>query len=301
MIIPKPINRVLPEALTLLIIAIGALCFPLVSYGLEYIPPFQFSGLRVLIAGVATLFALPLVHQPILPPRDTWKWILLFSIPAVVISYGTMFLSHGGNNTLLVPVFENLQPFLAVIFASFFLHERIAPATQTVLVFGSLGILLILAQTLTSGGNFSLQSSTLAFLASLSAAGVSILAKRIKRSNVILTISAWQFIIGSIPLFILSQLFEKDMSVAFNMVSVPILLFLALVGTAASGAVWYMLLQKAAVARLSVFFFLLPALGVLFTNSSDISAVSMLEWAGILTIILGVIIGVWKQGVEAAI
>lgn len=289
------IKKILPEIITIVIILIGALCFPLIVSGLQYAPPFLFSALRVLIAGISILLILPLFHQPILPPKGVWQWVVIFSIPAVVLTYGPMFLSHGRTGNPLVPMLENLQPFLSVFLALIFLHEKLTPATRIVLIFGTLGIFFMFAQTLTGGAVNNFQSAMLAFLASFSAAATSILAKFIKRPDVILTISAWQFIIGSIPLFIFWQLFEKNMPVQFNPLYLAILLFLAIIGTGATSAIWYALIQKVEVSRLSVLFFLLPGFGLMLANLSSGTLITTMEWIGIIMIISGVILGIKIQ------
>lgn len=288
-------KRIIPEIITIGIVIIGALCYPLIVRGLQYAPPFLFSALRVLIAGISILFVLPFLHQPVIPPKSVWKWVILFSIPAVVFTYGTMFLSHGRTGGTLVPVLENLQPFLTVIFAIIFLHEKPSPATRAVLIFGTLGIFFISVQALTGGLAYNFQSAMLAFFVSFSAAATGILAKYIKRPDVIVTISAWQFITGSIPLFILWQLFEKNMAVQFNPPFLSILLFLAIIGSGATSAVWYALIQKVEVSRLSVLFFLLPGFGLVLANRFSAVPVTVLQWIGIITIIGGVIIGIKKQ------
>lgn len=63
------IKKILPEIITIGIIIVAALCYPLIFRGLEYVPPFLFGGLRMLLAGVSILFILPLLRQPLLPPR----------------------------------------------------------------------------------------------------------------------------------------------------------------------------------------------------------------------------------------
>ena len=285
----------LPEVITLTIIIVGALCYPLVSYGLRFTPPFLFGALRTSIASLSILAILPLLKQPLLPPKSTWKWVLLLSLPAVVITYGTMFLSHINPKMTSVPVLENLQPFLSVFLAMAFLHEKLSIATKRVLIFGSVGILILSIQAIMGGIGLNAQSATLALLASLSAAAASVVAKLVKRSDIIVTLSAWQFIIGSIPLFMASLLFEKNSSIHFTIPFLSILLFLAVVGTAATTVAWYLVLQKTTVSRLSVLYFLSPAFGLLFANLAYGTTITILEWLAIASIITGVLLNLRKQ------
>lgn len=289
------LRKILPELITMGIIVILALCYPLVSRGLQYAPPFLFGGLRTMIAGVGILLILPILRQPLTPPNGTWKWVTLFSVLATAITYGTMFLSHEGTSLAAIPVLENLQPFFAIVLAGLFLHEKLSPATRTVLIFGTVGILLMSVPVLVDGAAFNFQRATLALLAALSAAAASVLAKGIKRPDAIITISAWQFIIGSIPLFALSLLFEKGMPIQFTPSFIAALLFWALIGTAAASTVWYILVQKTDVSRLSVMFFLAPAFALLLSNRLYAVPVGVFELSGVGIIISGVILGFKRQ------
>ena len=289
------IKKLVPELVTLGIILIGTLCYPLVSPGLQYAPPLLFAALRTLIAGIGIFLLLPLFGQPRFPPKDIWKWALLLSIPAVAFTYGTMFLSHINPKMTMLPVLENLQPFFSVFLASTFLHEKVSTSTRTVLVFGTVGLLFLSIQIFTGKMGFDFQSAILAILASLSASAASILVKRLKRPDVIVTLSAWQPIVGSGLLFIFSWFFEKSAVVQWNMSFISILAFLAIVGTGATTVVWYKLIQKFDVSRLSVLFFLSPALGLVMANRIYAVPVSLMEWIGVIIIICGVIVGLKMQ------
>lgn len=219
---------------------------------------------------------------------------MLFSVLAVVFTYGTMFLSHEGERFAIVSVLENLQPFLTIGLAVIFLHEKLSSPTRSVLIFGTVGIFLMFAPIIAGGATFDFQRAILAFLASLGAAIASIVAKWVKRPDAIITISAWQFIIGSLPFFVLSGLLEKGAPIQFTASFLVILFFLA-IGTAVTSAVWYVLIQKVDVSRLSVLFFLLPVFGLLLANRTYSTSATALQWIGIIVVISGVILGIRKR------
>ncbi len=289
------IKKVFPEIITLGIILILAVCYPLVSRGLEYAPPLIFAGLRTFIASISIFLLLPLIRQPFVLPKGTWKWAILLSLPAVTFTYATMFLSHENPNMALLPVLENLQPFLSVFFAGVFLHEKLSSPTRYMLLFGALGLFFITIQSLTGDSGFDFRSAVLALLASISATAASIVVKRLKRPDLIATLSAWQLIIGSVPLLVFSWFAESGKSIQWNLPFVSVLAFLALIGTGATTVIWYTLIQKFGVSRLSVLFFLLPVFGLIMTNRLYAVPVSTLEWIGALIILSGVVLGLKKQ------
>lgn len=260
------LKKLFPEMLTIAIILIGTLCYPLVSRGLQYAPPLLFAAFRTSVAGIGIFALLPLFRQPRTPPKSMWKWAILLSVPAVAFTYGTMFLSHENPKMAMLPVLENLQPFFSVFLAIIFLEEKLSSATRMVLIFGAFGLFFLSTQAFIEGSGFDVRSAVFALLASLGAALTSIIAKRLKRPDVIVTLSAWQFMIGGALLLVLSLFFEKSVPVQWNIPFISILVFLAIVGTGMTTIIWYKLIQKTDVARLSVFFFLSPALGLIMAN-----------------------------------
>lgn len=293
------IKKVFPEIITLGIIVILAVCYPLVSRGLQSAPPLMFAALRTFIAGISIFLLLSLIRQPLVPPKGTWKWAILLALPAVTFTYATMFLSHENPKMALLPILENLQPFLSVFFAGIFLHEKLTSATRYILWFGALGLFFLTIQSLTGDDGFDFRSAVLALLASISATAASIVIKRLKRPDLIATLSAWQLIIGSLPLFVFSWFTETNTKLQWNMSFVSILAFLALIGTGATTVIWYSLIQKFGVSRLSVLFFLLPVFGLVMTNWLYAVPVSALEWIGALIILSGVALGLKKQSAYA--
>lgn len=289
------LKKVFPEIITIGIIVIGALCYPLIARGLQYSPPLLFAAIRVLIAGASIMLVLPVLKKPIFPPRGTWKWVMLFALLSVVITYGAMFASHEGTASTTIPILESLQPFFAILLAIVFLREKLSPATCIVLIFGTVGIVLMSVSAFAEVIVINYQMTLLALLASVSAAVASIIAKGIKRPGAIVTISAWQFIVGSIPLFLFSWLFEQGMPVQFNLTLLSTLAFLAIIGTAATTVIWYVLVQKTDISRLSVLFFLAPAFALLIAKVFNAIPVGGWELAGIAMIIGGVVIGFKKR------
>lgn len=71
----------------------------------------------------------------------------------------------------------------------------------------------------------------LALAASGGAAAGSIIIKRMGRPASVLTVSAWQLIVGSAPLLILSAVLERSASVVWNGELISLILVLALLGT----------------------------------------------------------------------
>ncbi len=98
-------------------------------------------------------------------------------------------------------------------------------------------------------------------MASVSATGERIIVKRALLGCDLLRVMAWQLIFGALPLFALSAMPETGYRLAWTGSSFWLLGFLALGGTALAAAVWYWLIQREEVGRLSLILILVPVAG----------------------------------------
>lgn len=136
----------------------------------------------------------------------------------------------------------------------------------------------------------------LALVASASAAVGSILMKYLKELSAVLLVTAWQFIIGSIPLFIFSNAVElPDYRLLINPKFIGILLLLALVGTAFGSVAWYLLIQRYEVGRLSLGLFLVPVfgLGVAMLSGERLGGI---ELSGAVIIVVAILLSTLSPG-----
>jgi len=239
-----------------------AVCFMLIKAGLAFAPPLLFGGLRALIGGVALLGVAPVFHEPLLPRPATWSSLLALALTSTALAYGAMFLSPGRTGAGLASVLGNTQPLMAVALAALFLGERITGPHWATLALGLAGVALISLPALAASGADGVSGAALALAASLGAASGSVIFKRLGAQTPVLTVTAWQLILGSLPLLALSAIVERGATVTWSAPLLGTLLFLALPGTALANAVWYWLVRRHAVGRLTMYLFLVPIFGL---------------------------------------
>jgi drug/metabolite transporter (DMT)-like permease len=104
----------------------------------------------------------------------------------------------------------------------------------------------------------------------------------------LVTVTVWQLLIGSLPLLVLGVITEGSTPVTWTLSFVEVLLFLALVGTAFASAVWFWLVQHDDVGRLTTFLFVVPILGVGFAAAIDGEPVSLIEGLGLVLTLVGI-------------
>ena len=276
---------------TLMLIGLSgsyALCFTVIKAGLAFAPPLLFSGLRALVGGVALLGLTIVFRKPFLPPHKSWGGVLAMSLAATSLGYGAMFLSPGRTGAGIASVLGNTQPLLVVVLAAMFLGERMTPGRWITLALGLAGVTLIAWQALVTSNAYGLSGAALALAASAGAAVGSVIFKRMQVTTGLLAVTAWQLILGSLPLLAISALSERSMPVIWNFQFVGQLLFLALVGTALVSTAWYWLVQRGQVSHLALFLFLVPVFGLGIAALVFGERVSLLEIVGSLLTVAGI-------------
>ncbi len=283
------LTRTQPALIMVTLTAITSVCFVAIKAGLPFAPPLLFGGLRALLGGLVLLGVVAVRREALLPARWAWPWILALAITATTVTFGAMFLSPGRTGAGLASVLGNMQPLAVVLLAAPVLGERLTRHAIATLTLGLLGVTLIAAPALAGPDAVGISGVLLALAASVGTALGSVLVKRMGRPSAVLAVTAWQLIVGSLPLLGLSALIEHGGRVIWNAEFVGLLLFLAVVGTAFTTAVWYGLVQRHEVGRLSLFFFLVPVFGLTLAALAFGERVSVREALGVGVIIVGIV------------
>ncbi len=273
--------------LLLAIMLTYALCYAAIKAGLTFAPPLGFAALRSFIAGIVLLGVVLVRRERIIPARREWRAILLLGFFATTLTFGAMFLSPGRTGAGIASVLGNMQALITLVLAAIFLGEAVTRGKMITLGLGLLGVTLIAYPALTAGDAYGISGAVLALGASVAAASANVLGKWVRMGHNVLAVTGWQLLLGSIPLFALSAVLERDVTIQWTPTFIGLLLFLALAGTAFAIAAWYWLLQNEGVSRLSLYFFLVPVMGVgiaLLLGES----LSLLEIGGVALIVASV-------------
>lgn len=242
--------------------AIYAVCFVAIKAGLAFAPPLRFAGLRALLAGAALLALMVALRRPLLPPRRSWPWIAAVALTATTLAYGAMFLSPGQTGTGIASVLGNTQPVLVPVLAAIFLGERMTRGKWIALALGMAGVTFIASAAFALPEAYGIAGPLLALAVSGGLAVSTIIVKRMQPQIDLLALTAWQLIVGSLPLLTVSAVAERGSAIVWSSIFIGLLLFLALIGTALANTVWYWLIQREDVGRLTLYFFLVPVFGL---------------------------------------
>ena len=265
-----------------------AVCFTLIKAGLDYAPPLRFAALRTIVAGLALLSLVLVRREPVVPPRRIWLPLVALSLVATTIAYGAMFLSPGRTGAGIASVLGNAQPLVVVVLAAIFVGERLTRGKSLALVLGLGGVTLIAYPALTGPGAYGFSGAVLALAASIGSAGGSIIVKRMGQMPSLLATTAWSLILGGMPLLLASSIAERSETTTWNITFVSQLLFLAIVGTALASAVWYWLVQRDDIGRLTMYLFLVPVVGLTIATLVFDEPIGVLEGIGVALTIAGI-------------
>jgi O-acetylserine/cysteine efflux transporter len=253
-----------PLPLMLLLTFIYAICFSAIKAGLVYAPPLRFAGLRALLGGL-TLLGWALVRREEVLPRSTGLGsIAVLSLLATTIVFAAMFLSAGRTGAGIASILGNLQALFTMGLAAVFLSERWTGRKMIAMLIGLTGVALIAFPSMAGSGASGFVGPLLALTVSVGSAVSNIVVKRLEINSGLLAFTAWQLIAGSLPLLAGSAIFERGRSTDWTPEFLLLLLFLAFAGTSFVTAVWYRLIQREDVGRLSIFFYLVPPFGLGF-------------------------------------
>lgn len=228
-----------------------------------------FASLRFFIASIM-LFALIFAtgkKNEVLKIKKYFLPLLVLGLMQTSLQY--FFFYNGLANTTGVKssIISTSGIFMTVI-ASHFVYENDKLDTKKSLgiIFGFLGVLLV---NLTRGEfNFSfifIGEGFLIISAAISAAA-SFLAKKLTGSLNALIVTAWQMLMGSLLLFLVSSSGSTIGRLSFSPISIFLLFYLAFI-SASAFSLWYTLIKYNPLGFVTIYKFMIPVSGVLLSAS----------------------------------
>lgn len=272
-----------------LVMFLWAICYPLITVGISLSPHLFFAALRALLAAGVLLGVAFLLGRRLPRGIRAWMSILVVGIGATSLGFLGMFHAAEFVSPGIATVVASTQPLLAAVLAALVLGERLSARARAGLVVGFLGILLIVAPQVLSGGSSS-YALGIAFviLAALGVTVSNVVIKRIAGSIDGLMVMGLQTLLGSIPLVMIAFLTEDPGQIEWTLNFVISLVGLGVFGTAAVYWLWIDVLVRVPLSEANAFSFLVPILGlsmgVLFFGET----LGLTQIAGILLALIGV-------------
>lgn len=273
----------------ILAMLLWALCFPLITVGIEFAPHLTFAAIRALLAGLALTVLAFVLRRPLPKGLLLWTMVAIVGFGATGLGFFGMFHAAEFVSPGIATVIANTQPLLAAVLGIMVLKEGLTKLGVVGLILGFLGILTIAApQLLARGQENYIFGVAYVILAALGVTVSNVVIRRIAGRVDAIMAMGLQMLIGSTFLMLIAWATEEPTTIRWSFTFVWVLLALSLLGTALVYWVWFSVLEKVPLNRANAFNFLVPvfglAMGALFFGE-------VLGWwqvAGIALIILGV-------------
>ena len=262
-------------------------CYSAIKQGLTYAPPLTFAGLRALLGGAGLLALLVVRKRRLTPPRRLWPGVVAVAATGTFLAYGAMFLSPGHTGAGIASVLGNTTPLITFALAVPFLGERMTRAKAGALVLGLAGASLIAYPAITDPAHPGVLGALLPLGAATGFAVSSVLVKLMDLADAVLEVAAWQLVLGGGALLATAALLEPGAGIRWAPAFIALLMFVALLGTALTTALWYWLIQRDEVGRLTVALFFVPVVGVGLGVTLFGERLGAAEFAGIALIVTG--------------
>jgi drug/metabolite transporter (DMT)-like permease len=165
---------------------------------LQNIPPFTLAFWRFFLGAIIILVVLgKKVSLPLTSRRDG---ILLFLYGFLGITLNIIFFFWGLKLTFAInsPVISSAQPILTLFFALLFLHEAFKFKKFLGMIFGTIGIIVIIIEPLLLRGvDGSILGNMYLFIATVAAVGQTIVGKKIVSKYNPWAFTFWAFLVGA--------------------------------------------------------------------------------------------------------
>jgi probable blue pigment (indigoidine) exporter len=237
-----------------------------------------FAALRALLAGAALLVAAlctPGLSRARLLPRGgaTWALVGVLALMNVTVAFGAMVASTTGTSTGVASVLANAQALLVVLPAWWLFGERTRPGELAGVALGFGGLVLVAAP---SGAG---QGAGLALLAAVGITAGALLARLLEDVDV-LTLGAWQFLLGGAALAGAAVFVEGAPDISLTWRFVGALGALAVAATALPYVLWFVELRRSSLTAVTAWTLLVPVAGVVLGVVVLGEGITLLEGIG---------------------
>ncbi|MEJ2167518.1 MAG: DMT family transporter [Desulfobacterales bacterium] len=227
---------------------------------LLYAGPFEFAALRTLLGALSLFVVVLLMRKPLRPKKFGWTLLLGLLQSTGFIGFAMWALVTGGAGKTAVLVYT--MPFWVLILAWPVLGERIKGLHWVGIGLACAGLLGILTP-------WRFQGATMSELLAVAAGAVwgasAVVAKVMRRKADfdLLSLTAWQMLLGAVPLIAIALIHAWPVHIQWTPYFIGALIYNAIPGNAIAWLLWLYILHQlpAGLAGLGTLF--IPVIGVL--------------------------------------
>jgi drug/metabolite transporter (DMT)-like permease len=249
-------------------------------------PPLSILWIRFLIAGGLLFAGVLLAKLPV--PRDLGIWLrlLLLGLLGNALYLGLNYEALRHLSAGMGSIVASTNPLLLALLAPWLLREPLTPRKALGLLLGFGGVVLAMHSRATSR-EASLQDVLLASGGVLAFVFSNILYKRMRARPHPVVLNAAQLFLAGLVLLPAALLIEGPPRIDWTLPVVTSLAFLIVVLSIGASMLWFWILQHGEASRVSAYFFLTPAFGLLLGAALLHERLVPLDGVALVVIALG--------------
>jgi len=258
---------------------------------LNYTEPFTFSALRTFLGSLSLFVALPVFRRPLRPVALGPTAVLGLLQTTAFVGLLTWALAGGGAGRTSILTYT--MPFWLLLLAWVFLGERLKGFQWVAVALAVSGFILILAPWHLRGG----KSTLLAVAGAIFWAASAVYAKVLRRRHQVelLSLTAWQMLLGSLPLILIAFLAESPSSVQWTGTFVAALAYVSVLGNGVAWLLWLYILNALPAGSAGLATLLTPVIGIVSAWIQLGERPSAAEGAGMIAIVTALMLTVlWE-------
>lgn len=233
-----------------------------IKIGLDGVSPLLGAGIRFLIAGTTLLTIARSLGRVKPPNQQQIRHIIVFGVFMFFVPYSFVYWGEQYIPSSLASIIFSAMPFSVILFAHLLVPtERFQWQQGLGTLIGFAGIILIFSE-----GDFNMtENFTLGMLAvlgsTLCSGFASVWGKRFRNEIDPLYTTAYGMLFGSLLLMVFSQ-FEAQRYFVPNLPTIGSILYLGIFGSTVTFSVYFSLMQKVSVVKLSFTTFITPIVAI---------------------------------------
>ena len=189
--------------------------------------------------------------------------LLLISLCNVPLYHLALNFAEKTVSSGLAGFMSSLNPIFAAVFSAYFLKEKLGKRLTLALILGIIGALVLALPNQSFGSEESIVGLLELLVVSLSFAGFSVLSKPLIHKYGSAPVTIWAGLTGTVVLLpLLSPSFVTE-TAALSSTGWFAVLFLAILSTVAGYLMFYTLVSRGTVSRLSIQLYLIPVISVI--------------------------------------
>lgn len=279
------------DILMFIVILIWGLNLSVIKISLKEIPPMPFNGIRLLLSSFLLILALIIIEKDLRIRKDHIPKIIFLSIIGHTI-YQLLFikgidLTTASNTSIIL----GTSPIIISLLSTYFKHERIKPIGWLGILFGFIGLYIVIRG---KGGEVNISSQTLKgdlllFLAVILWSYYSVSSKLLLKVYSPLKFTGITMSLGSVLFFIFS--IKEIGNLPFSSISLPAWLWLFYSGAFAlslSLVIWFISVKKVGNSQTAIYSNLQPVFAVIFAHFILSENITFNLIIGAVIIIIGI-------------